>query len=180
MRWILHRHIQPPSVVIDIVDIQGVTAGKTKDHSPVRPHGHRPKALERSLEWMKPKPWQVHVRSCARGIEPRKNVAQFFCVFPRNSTRVVPCGGSSRPSATVTRHVTDVKIPGILAGRDGVNAVTACIGIPIACPGPRISRPSVQTREWISPKGPLGVTPSVSVLVFRQRQILLGSRFQIL
>jgi hypothetical protein len=73
MRWIFHRHIQPPSVVIDIVNIQGVTAGKTKDHSPVRPHRHRPKALERSLEWMKPKPRQVHCyRVCYRRPAPQK------------------------------------------------------------------------------------------------------------
>src|SRR5207248_5406957 len=35
VRWILHRHVQSPSVVIDIVNVRCISVGKVEDHSPV-------------------------------------------------------------------------------------------------------------------------------------------------
>src|SRR5437588_3243342 len=52
VRWILHRHVQSPSVVIDIVNVRCISVGKVEDHSPVRPNGHRPKAFQLAFERM--------------------------------------------------------------------------------------------------------------------------------
>jgi len=67
--------IQAPSVVIDIIDIPHIAAGKTENYPPVGANSHGPKAFELTLERMQPETGHVHVRNRTGSIEPRENVA---------------------------------------------------------------------------------------------------------
>ena len=54
MRWVLHRHRLFSLVIIDQIDIAGVTTLEPEDHAPVAGHGDRPETSEIALEAMQP------------------------------------------------------------------------------------------------------------------------------
>ncbi len=76
-------------MVIDIVNVQSIPAGKTEYHPPVRANGDRPKAFQLTLKGMQPEPRQVHIPSRIGSIETRKNVTQLFRVLADHASRVV-------------------------------------------------------------------------------------------
>src|SRR5580658_1870377 len=94
MRWILHRHglfsfRGDPSMIVEIVDIERIAIGETKNHSPVRPDGDRPKAFHLALERMQPESGQIHISDVGRSVETNKNVAESFGVLAHDAAMIV-------------------------------------------------------------------------------------------
>ena len=62
-------------MVINIVNVAGVTVGKAENNPPVSAHRHRPKTFQRPSERMQPQAGEVHVCNGAHGVQARENVA---------------------------------------------------------------------------------------------------------
>ena len=76
-------------MVIEIINIQRVVAGKAEDDPPVGPDRHGLKALVFALQRMQPKTWQVHVRNRTGGIKTRQYVTQLHHLFADDAARIV-------------------------------------------------------------------------------------------
>jgi len=81
--------VQPPSMVIDIINVQGFAVVKRKTTRQLARTVTAQNPLNSPLEWMQPEPRQIQIRNIARGIQAGENVAQLFCVFANHSARVV-------------------------------------------------------------------------------------------
>src|SRR4051812_24825626 len=86
---VLHRHSSLPSMVVGIIDIKHLPIFQLKDDAPVRLNRHSPKALEVTLERMKPVPWQVEVLRHPCNVESPQNAAQLFNMPGIRAPRVV-------------------------------------------------------------------------------------------
>src|SRR6185312_13799618 len=78
-----------PSMVVGIIDIKHLPLFQAKDDAPVRLNRHSPKALEVTLERMRPVSRQVEVLRHPRNIESRQNAAQLFDMPGIQASRVV-------------------------------------------------------------------------------------------
>src|SRR6266851_8393915 len=74
--------VQSLSVVIDVINGDGITVCKPEDHPPVRPNRNRPKAFQLSLERMQPEPRQVHIRSSPPWHRVGKKNGDRHCLVP--------------------------------------------------------------------------------------------------
>jgi hypothetical protein len=81
MAWFL-------SVVIDVVNVLSAII-KTKDHSPVGPDSHGPKASHLAFERMQPQFWLIHMVNGWGGVKRRQNIPQFLSVLRINAPWVV-------------------------------------------------------------------------------------------
>jgi len=68
------------SVVIDIIYFLRVPI-KAKNHPPVGPNSHRPKAFHLSFERMQPESRQVHVGNRRGGMKRRQNIPKLANMF---------------------------------------------------------------------------------------------------
>ena len=81
MAWFL-------SVVIDIINFLRVSI-KAKNHPPVGPNGHRPKAFHLAFERMQPQLRLVHVGNGWGGMECRQNIPQLVNMLRIYTPRVI-------------------------------------------------------------------------------------------
>jgi hypothetical protein len=81
MAWFL-------SVVIDIINVFRALI-KAKNHAPVGPNGHGPKASHLAFERMQPQLRLIQVTNGWGGMECRQNISQFVSVFRIYTPRVV-------------------------------------------------------------------------------------------
>jgi hypothetical protein len=68
--------VHPPSVVIDVIDVEYVAVGKAKNYPPIGAYRDRPKALKIALRRMKPETRHIHIGERSGGVESHKNIAQ--------------------------------------------------------------------------------------------------------
>src|SRR5215470_18243083 len=86
MRGIVHTDV-PPSMIVDVVDLDGIVALQAKHHAPVAADVHRPGAFQSTPERMQAQTRQVHVARLDRRIEPRKDESKPVAVCRLNATR---------------------------------------------------------------------------------------------
>jgi hypothetical protein len=60
-------------MVIDEIDVTGVSAFETKNHPPIPAYEHRPEALAIATQRMQPEAGSIHILGLGRSIEPRKD-----------------------------------------------------------------------------------------------------------
>jgi hypothetical protein len=68
------------SVVIGIINVLRV-AIESKNHTPVGPNGHRPKAFHLACERVQPESRQVHVGNGRGGVKRRQNIPKLANMF---------------------------------------------------------------------------------------------------
>ena len=101
-------------MVINVINIQYVAAGKAKDHPPVG--ANRSITLVPAFKRVQPEPRHVQIRNRTGSIQTREDVKQLLVVLPHHATRVVVFVKAFQPlmadrpdhAPTVMRYVTHV------------------------------------------------------------------------
>jgi len=68
-------------VIVDVVDIVGVTLLETKDDAPVRPDSNGPEASKIASQGVQSEAGQVHVFGLPGSIEDREDILYFLSVI---------------------------------------------------------------------------------------------------
>jgi hypothetical protein len=64
-------------MVIDEIDVTGISAFETKNHPPIPTYEHRPEALAIAPQRMQPEARSIHVLGFDRSIKTRKDALDF-------------------------------------------------------------------------------------------------------
>jgi hypothetical protein len=76
-------------MVIDVIDIERIAIGKSKNHAPIGPNGNRPEAFQLTLEGVQIEARQIHVCNTASRIETRDNIAQLLNMLGYHTAWIV-------------------------------------------------------------------------------------------
>lgn len=76
-------------MVVQIVNVKGVTVRESENDSPICAYRHRPKAFQLAFEQMLAKAWHVHISYTAGCVEPRENITQLLHMFANYASLVV-------------------------------------------------------------------------------------------
>ena len=77
MYGVFHRHVDISSVIIQIIDIYGVTMLEPERHPPVARDRHREMACEGALERVRAEAGQIHAFGSGTAIQSGQDAHQF-------------------------------------------------------------------------------------------------------
>jgi len=76
-------------VVIEIVHVNGVARGESKDHAPVCAHRHSPEPFVPSFESVEPEAGKIHILLRSGRIQASQNVTKFGHVLRQDTARII-------------------------------------------------------------------------------------------
>ena len=63
-------------MVVRVIDIDRVAVLEPKSHAPIARHGHRIIPTQGAFQWMKLKPWEIHIRRVPAVVKRHQDVSQ--------------------------------------------------------------------------------------------------------